>query len=490
MCSAHAYNGQPICSGQTNVVVHLFEWKWADVASECSALAQLGYCAVQVSPPQEHAVLEDPGTGLPPYPWWQRYQPVSYALDSRSGSHQEFVNMVETCNDVGVYIYVDAVIQHMTGGQSGYGSSGSFYDGATEDYPGVPFSTDDFHKQQPDECTTSSGEIEDYSDAQQVRFCRLVGLRDLRTANDYVRDMLVEYLNTLVDIGVAGFRVDACKHTMPEDLEHLYTNMHDLPTRWFPAGSRPYVFQEVIYVGGDEPIRPEHYTHIGRVTEFRYSANIGNIFRGWDGQQLSYLEDFGEGWGFMDGLDAVVFIDNHDNQRGHGPGGDSVLTYKDDRLYKMATAFELAWPYGQPRVMSSFAFDDTEAGPPSDGNGNTYDVECFNGEWVCEHRWHQIENMVGFHNAALGTGMSHWRTISDNAIAFGREGTAFIVINNEDHEVSGDFETGMPDGEYCDVISCDGPTPPCNSCGSVTVSGGNAHITVPNDSDSMVAIHV
>ena len=31
--------------------------------------------------------------------------------------------------------------------------------------------------------------------------------------------------------------------------------------------------------------------------------------------------------GLSDGLHAVVFTDNHDNQRGHGNGGD-VLTYK------------------------------------------------------------------------------------------------------------------------------------------------------------------
>jgi alpha-amylase len=302
--------------------------------------------------------------------------------------------------------------------------------------------------------------------------------------------MLLDYMNRLVDIGVAGFRVDACKHTMPDDLGYLYTSMNDLPTRWFPSGSRPYVFQEVIYVGGSEPIRPEHYSHLGRVTEFRYSANIGEVFRGWNGQQLQYLANFGEGWGFMPGLDALVFIDNHDNQRGHGPGGASVLTYKDAKLYKMATAYELAWAYGQPRVMSSFAFTDTEAGPPSDGNGNTNDVTCFDGQWVCEHRWRQIENMVGFHNAALGTGVSHWETISANAIAFGREGRGFIVINNENYEVSGTFATGMPDGEYCDVISCSSNTPPCTSCRSVTVSGGSAFISVPNDDDPVVAIHV
>lgn len=67
---------------------------------------------------------------------------------------------------------------------------------------------------------------------------------------------------------------------------------------------------------------------------------------------------------------TLVFVDNHDNQRGHGGGGANVLTYKQARQYKMATAFKLAHPFGIKRLMSSFAFTDTDQGPPSDANGN------------------------------------------------------------------------------------------------------------------------
>lgn len=51
---------------------------------------------------------------------------------------------------------------------------------------------------------------------------------------------------------------------------------------------------------------------------------------------------------------ALVFVDNHDNQRGHGAGGENILTYRVARLYKMAVAFMLAHPYGVTRVMSSY----------------------------------------------------------------------------------------------------------------------------------------
>ena len=79
--------------GVKDVIVHLFEWPWASVASECtSTLGPKGFGGVQVSPPQEHVVL--PGSG---YPWWQDYQPVSYQLTTRRGDRTAFAAMVRTC---------------------------------------------------------------------------------------------------------------------------------------------------------------------------------------------------------------------------------------------------------------------------------------------------------------------------------------------------------------------------------------------------------
>ena len=88
----------PNCNGKTTIV-HLFEWKWSDIAAECERfLGPAGYCGFQVSPPMEHVILPD---NNPPQPWWQRYQPVSYILHSRSGSPDEFAEMVRRCNAVG-----------------------------------------------------------------------------------------------------------------------------------------------------------------------------------------------------------------------------------------------------------------------------------------------------------------------------------------------------------------------------------------------------
>ena len=99
------------------VFVHLFEWRWPDIEKECTYLAEKGYTAVQVSPPQEHVVpaADMGGVSTNDFPWWVRYQPVSHDVTkftSRSGSWAEFQRMVKTCSSKGVDIYVDAVINH------------------------------------------------------------------------------------------------------------------------------------------------------------------------------------------------------------------------------------------------------------------------------------------------------------------------------------------------------------------------------------------
>lgn len=82
-------------------------------------------------------------------------------------------------------------------------------DPAARSFPAVPYSVTDFNTP----CA-----IVDYSNVYQVRNCELVGLRDLNQAVPWVRDRLVEFLDRLVEMGVAGFRVDAAKHMWPGDL--------------------------------------------------------------------------------------------------------------------------------------------------------------------------------------------------------------------------------------------------------------------------------
>lgn len=432
---------------QPTTFVHLFEWKWPDVAQECETyLGPKGYAAIQVSPPNEHIQGSQ---------WWTRYQPVSYQLESRGGNRTQFIDMVQRCGAVGVDIYVDAVINHMAAG-SGTGSNGSTYGGKS--FPN--YSPQDFHSS----CTINSS---DYgNDPWRVQNCELVGLPDLNTSDNYVQTTIAGYLNDLTSIGVKGFRFDASKHMSSTDIQSINSRL---------TGS-PLIFQEVIDQGG-EAVAASEYLGTGLVTEFKYSTELGNTFRN---GALAWLSNFGEGWGFMPSSSAVVFVDNHDNQRGHG-GAGNVITFEDGRLYDLANVFMLAYPYGYPKVMSSYDYHgDTDAGGPSLPVHNNGTLECFGSLWKCEHRWGYISGGVDFrNNTADNWAVTQWWDNGNNQIAFGRGSSGHVAINKESYSMNITITTDMSPGTYCNVLKgeliasgegCTGETITVNSDSTIHTS--------------------
>lgn len=49
-----------------------------------------------------------------------------------------------------------------------------------------------------------------------------MNLADLDQGKEYVRGKIADYMNHLLDIGVAGFRVDAAKHMWPGDMANIF----------------------------------------------------------------------------------------------------------------------------------------------------------------------------------------------------------------------------------------------------------------------------
>ncbi|KAJ1523467.1 hypothetical protein ONE63_001321 [Megalurothrips usitatus] len=475
---------EPHMAPGRNAIVHLFEWKWNDIAAECeNFLGPKGYGAVQVSPVTENVVVWQDGQR----PWWERYQPISYGLHTRSGTEDELRRMVRRCNNVGVRTYVDIVLNHMTGeNPNAVGTGGSTAQTSTKDYPAVPFHENNFHPT----CA-----INNYNNRDEVRNCELVGLKDLDQSQSYVRDRQVELINKLVDMGVAGFRVDGAKHMWPEDLKAIFERSNNLSQEHgFAPNTRPFIYQEVIDLGG-EAISYKEYLGVGRVLDFRYSAEIGRVFGG--GDLLRWLVNWGPGWNFADGDESVVFVDNHDNQRGHGAGGSSILTHKRSREYKMAAAFMLAHPHSLKRVMSSFAFEYSDQGPPAAAQTgdlvsptvNT-DDSCGSG-WVCEHRWRQIYNMVGFGNVVALTPLTNWWDNQSNQIAFCRGDKGFVAFNNDGFDMDQVLQTCLPAGTYCDVISGNMKGGRCLGKSVEVQADGKARIVIrKSEEDGVLAIHV
>ncbi|WP_246225620.1 starch-binding protein [Vibrio agarilyticus] len=431
--------------------VHLFEWKWEDVAKECETfLGPKGFSAVQVSPPNKTI---DGGQ------WWTRYQPVAYYFDGRSGNRGQFQDMVNRCKAVGVDIYVDAVINHMAAWN--------------RSFPEVPYGPNDFHH-----CTSKI----DYGNRWQIQNCDLSGLNDLATESDYVRQKIADYMNDAISMGVAGFRIDAAKHMPAGDINAIKNKLN----------GNPYIFQEVIGAYG-EPVRPTEYTYNGDVTEFDFARRVGPAFRN---SNIASLRNIGNELE-LSSSNAVTFVTNHDEER-HNPNGPIWHGVQGDG-YFLANIFMLAYPYGYPKIMSGYYFNgDFDMGPPSSGvhTGNACGFD--GGSWVCEHKWRGIANMVAFRNhTADKWQLTDWWQNGNDQIGFGRAGNGYVVINKRyGSDLNQRLFTGMPDNVYCNVIEanfneqtgeCIG-APGAKGPTTITVSGGYADFNVSGD--NAAAIHV
>ncbi|MFD0356537.1 carbohydrate-binding module family 20 domain-containing protein [Streptomyces sp. NPDC127110] len=405
--------------GEKDVTAVLFEWRFADVAKACAnSLGPAGYGYVQVSPPQEHVQGAQ---------WWTSYQPVSYKIAGRLGDRAAFKGMVDACHAAGVKVVADSVINHMAGpsdpGATFTGTGGSTY--SKYSYPGLYSGAD------MDDCRA---EISNYQDKANVQNCELVKLADLDTGEDYVRGRIAGYLNDLLSLGVDGFRIDAAKHMPAADLANIKSRLTNPSVYWK---------QEAIF-GAGEAVDPAEYLPSGDVQEFRYARDLKRVFQN---ENLAYLKNFGEAWGYMASGKSGVFVDNHDTER-----NGETLNYKNGADYTLASVFMLAWPYGSPDVHSGYEWTDKDAGPPNGGTVNA----CYSDGWKCQHAWPEISSMVAWRNTARGQGVTDWWDNGGDQIAFGRGAKAYVALNHEATVLTRTFQTSLPAGTYCDVQSGNG----------------------------------
>lgn len=482
-------NDDPTKPAATDVTMIAFQQSWKTIGDECTkTYGPEGVKYVQVSPPQESIQ----GTQ-----WWTVYQPVSYKLDSRFGTEDEFKTMISQCKAVGVRIVADVVLNHTTGHDVSwvddqYGVAGTEYNGSYGRYPGIGIyqyeesgnnhqyglPSGDFHT-----CKSNvSDNISDYTNADEVWNCRLSTMWDINTGSDRVQNNQAEYLAHLWEDGVRGFRIDSAKHMDPNDIASIkrkfMTKAGITDERSFPWS------QEVIYHNGEsEKFAPERYEKNGQVTEFSYAYSLLKDFNGSITNLKNITSDL-----LDDADNATVFVSNWDTAR-----GSETLKPVSGARYELANAFMLGYDYGHPKILSDYAFnestqyddgvkDSTDTTVPKismDGVCATQKdpTQMEYGNWNCQQRWTSIRGMIKFHNAVNGTSVSNWQESGSNNIAFERvdangKSKGLLALNNTLQEHDVDYTTSLPDGEYCNVYA----SRTCSQ--TVTVRDGHAKATI------------
>src|SRR5690606_30632831 len=145
-----------------------------------------------------------------------------------------------------------------------------------------------------------------------------------------------DYLNHLLDLGVAGFRIDAAKHMPADDLAAILSRL-----------KRPSYALSETFIGYNEPVSFEEYLPFSDINFFPYTFDIGAAFNHGYINNLPNLFNF-----YPDSLHSIVFLENHDTQRIHS---SAIPSYdRNPNIYKLAHVFFLTWPYGYPQLFSGY----------------------------------------------------------------------------------------------------------------------------------------
>lgn len=182
-----------------------------------------------------------------------------------------------------------------------------------------------------------------------------------------------------------------------------------------------------------------------------------------------------------DWLLRVLQVLNHDSER-----DGTSLNYTFGSRYKLGSIFHLGWNYGVATILSSYRLNTTAAGTPNndqgapqDANGRTYPVNCSDAAnltfWRCDHREIYMRNMARFRQRTVGLPITNNVTGNVDQIGWGRGSVGYVAINNAFTNWTSTWNTGLPAGTYCNIISSANLTTPCAN--SITVSSNGSFTT-------------
>lgn len=390
-------------SASADVILHAFNWTYEEVANKAAEISSIGYKQVLVAPPLKS------GDNCA---WWARYQPQDLrVIDHCLGNKQSFENMIAALSNNGVGVYADIVLNHMANERNGatdfpgsaalsdYSNRRPYWDNQTlfGNLDVGFFGAGDFHQEA---C------ISDYNNIWQVQNWRICGgdgdrgLPDL-DPNTYVINQQRTYLQTLKDMGVTGFRVDAAKHMTNWHINQIFTAS---------ITSGMHVFGEVITGGGTSSADYTNFLgpYLSGTNHDAYDFPLLNTMRNAlsPGGSLTLLENPQAFGNALPGSRAVTMPITHDIPTNAG-FRYLILDPQDEHL---AYTYVLGRSDGAPMVLSDETGTD-------------------NNRWVDDYKQTNIASMVRFHNEVLGA--SQETVYSDDCVLVFRRGKEGVVGINK-----------------------------------------------------------
>lgn len=170
-------------------ILHLFNWKLRDIIPELEKISSQGFDAIQINPlqPLKNEFSND---------WWQSYQPCGFRIGNRFGSEHDLYELCNIAWQYNIRVIADVICNHTAGKDNGQLEPHENVDKVLTDNPY-------FWKER--KC------IYNWEDrCEVINYC--MGVPGLRTDNYDLQDIIINFLNRYIELGVGGFRFDAAKN--------------------------------------------------------------------------------------------------------------------------------------------------------------------------------------------------------------------------------------------------------------------------------------
>ncbi len=389
-----------------DVILHAFDWPYADIADKAEKIAALGYGAVLISPP---LYSRDDESGKE---WWQRYQPKDYRiLRSYLGNKADIERAVAALHSHGVRIYADIVFNHMANENR---SDRLNFPGGAE-LVRYRQEREKFEKDRlygnldvglfsPWDFNTD-GNILNWMDLHEATEHSLSGLPDL-DMNQWVIEQQLTCLKALDEMQFDGYRVDAIKHLPEDHLKRVFESAYT---------SGKYIFGEDLTSNDREeglflwPLFSDTYISF---YDFPLHETLRRAF-----SMNGSMRELADPAAFKQALPswrAVTFSVTHDMPNNDGFRG-VMLNPQDEYL---ANVYLMGRDGGVPLVYSD---NNQSIGRyPEDYN-----------RWANSWARNDMTAMIRFHNAVHGT-LQRSLFEDDGFIVFVRGDCGIVVINKTD----------------------------------------------------------
>lgn len=178
---------------ERNIILHLFNWKLKDIIPQLQKIKESGYTAIQISPIQPCKNGDE---------WWKLYQIFGFRIGNKIGSKEELKELCKRANEIDLKIITDIVINHVAGKDNG---------------ELIPYKEVDKELVNNKYFWKENKLIHKWNDRFEViNYC--CGLPSLRLNNYDLQNIVIKFMNELIDLGVSGFRIDSAKNiALPEE---------------------------------------------------------------------------------------------------------------------------------------------------------------------------------------------------------------------------------------------------------------------------------